>query len=153
MTTWKDNPIMEWWDTRVYVGHPAASWVKISDHNRQPLAVTVERIETKQRMADGTMRRYVVAKKRSWSTSWENLPSRAGSLLVNGQSGEWMEQFHSDTDGSFLMRLRKGGDQSKDTTDSTIEEVRVMISDFSKSTVKRGVNTDLWTLDLTLEEV
>jgi hypothetical protein len=151
--TWKDNPIMEWWDTRIYTGHAAASWVKISDHNREPLSVSIERIETKQRMADGTMRRYVVAKKRSWSTSWALLPSRTASLLVNGQSGEWMEKFHNETDGSFLMRLRDGDDSNKATTDSSIEEVKVMIDTFSKEITKRGPTTDLWSLDLTLVEV
>jgi hypothetical protein len=139
---------MEWWDTR---GTPA--WVKISDHNRSPLSVDVERIENKQRMADGTLRRYSVTKKRTWSCSWENLPSEEGNLLANGKAGSWMEQYHNDTDGSFLMRLRKGADQGKATSDSSIEEVRVIISDFSKEVTKRGPNTDLWSLDITLEEV
>jgi hypothetical protein len=151
--TWKDNPIMEWWDTRVYTGHPAASWVKITDHNRDALSISIERIESKQRMADGTLRKYSVAKKRTWATTWNNLPSKTGSLLVNGQSGEWMETFHNETDGSFLMRLRRGNDVNKATTDSSIEEVRVMISDFSKDVLKRGTNVDLWMLSITLEEV
>ena len=153
MAGWKDNPVMEWWDTRIYTGHPAASWMKVSDHNRSPLTVDVERIENKQRMVDGTLRRHVVAKKRTWSTSWDKLPSRASALLVNRQVGEWMETFHNDTDGSFLMRLRDGGDQNKATTDASIEEVRVMIIDFSKEVTKRGPTTDLWSLSITLEEV
>jgi hypothetical protein len=151
--TWRTNVGMEWWDTRVYSGHSSPSWVKISDHNRAELEVSVERIENESRMTDGTYRRYTVGKKRSWSTSWSFFPSKSVPLLVNGQSGEWMEQFHADTDGSFLMRLRKGADDGKATTDSSIEEVTVVISDFSKTIVKRGKNTDLWSLDLTLKEV
>lgn len=146
--SWKTNPIMEWWDVR---GTPA--WVKITDHNRSPLSVNVERFETNTRMSDGTLRRYYVTKKRTWSCSWENLPSEEGTLLANGKAGSWMEDFHDETNGSFLMRLRKGADVNKNVTDATIEEVRVMITDFSKEVTKRGPNTDLWSLDITLEEV
>lgn len=146
--TWINNPIMEWWDTR---GTP--QWVKITEHNRSPLSVSYERLESKQRMVDGTLRRFVVGKKRTWSCSWDNLPSEAGTLLVNGQGGNWMEQFHYDTDGAFLMRLRHGADQDTATNAlPSTQEVKVMITDFSKEIIKRGANTDLWSLSITLEE-
>lgn len=144
--SWKDNPIMEWWDDRL----PVPAWVKISDHNRSPLNIDTERIENKSRMADGTLRRYVVAKKRTFSCSWDNLPSKPTQMLANGQAGDWMEQFHEDHDGEFLIRLREGSDQGSETG---IEEVLVMISDFSKEVVKRSTAADLWTLSITLEEV
>lgn len=140
--SWKTNPIMEWWD--------GFSWVKISDHNRSPLSVDIERIENKKRMADGTLRRYVVSKKRSFSCSWDNLPSKKVQLLANGEAGEWMEEFHNTHDGAFMIRLREGSDINSEIG---IEEVEVMISDFSKEVLKRGPNTDLWSLSITLEEV
>lgn len=143
--SWKNNPIMEWWDVRDTPG-----WVKISDHNRSPLSISTERFETNTRMADGTLRRYYVTKKRTFSCSWENLPSEEGTLLANGKAGSWMEQFHNDTNSSFLIRLRRGSDQN---TETGIEEATVMITDFSKEVTKRGPNTDLWSLDITLEEV
>lgn len=148
--SWQNNPIMEWWDTR-----STPQWVRITDHNRASLSISWERLESKQRMTDGTMRRYVITKKRTWSTSWENLPSSAASgLLTNGQDGDWMEQFYYDVDGSFLMRLRKGADQNTSTSSlPETQEFRVMISDFSKEVVKRGPVTDLWSLSVSLEEV
>jgi len=147
--TWQNNPIMEWWDVR---GTP--QWVKITEHNRSPLSVSWERLESKQRMADGTMRRYVNGKKRTWSCSWENLPSEDTGLLVNGEDGNWMEQFHFDTDGSFLMRLRAGSNANTATNAlPPAQEVRVMITDFSKEVTKRGPTTDLWSLSISLEEV
>lgn len=159
--SWKTNPIMEWWDERTWLDIDETQanpdyhkWIKISDHNRSPLTVAFERIENKNRMVDGTLRRSVVTKKRTWSCGWTMLPSEKGTLLANGdRAGSWMEKFHFDTDGSFLMRLRKGSDEPKATTDASIEEVRVMITDFSKEVTKRGPATDLWSLDLTLEEV
>lgn len=151
---WTTNPIMEW-------STNGTTWTKISDHGRSALTIGVERIETKQRMANGRMRKYVVSKKRSFSCSWANLPDKATSFLANGQAGEWMERFHNENDGSFKMRLRSGSDQDKTTLPRTGDEddldteriFTVMISDFSKDVIKRGKSFDLWNLDITLEEV
>lgn len=138
---WQENPIMEWSD------NGGSVWNRITDHGRSPLSISVDRIETKQRMANGALRRYVVAKKRSWSASWENLSSKTSTLLPveSGKPGEWMEQWHNNHDAEFLMRLRDGG--------ANVEIVTVMISDFSKEVVKRTPSFDLWSLDITLEEV
>lgn len=138
---WTDNTIMFW-----KVG---STWTKITDHGRQPLSVSIERTENKQTMADGTRRRYSVAKKRTWSTSWDNIPStnskpKGLTTADGGWAGEDIENFHNTTDGAFDMQLRRG--------DGTVETVTVWISDFSKEIVKRGV-VDYWNLDITLEEV
>lgn len=141
MPVWSDNTIMLWND--------GGTWKKISDHNRSALSEATERIENKSRMADGTLRRYTVTKKRTWSCSWDMLPST--NLAVGGFStadGGWagkdMEDFHNRTNGAFLMRIRDGA--------GNITEVNVMISDYSKEIIKRGV-VDFWNVDITLEEV
>jgi len=139
---WIDNAIMFWND--------GVQYRKITDHGRSPLDESVERIEKKQRMADGTLRRYTVAKKRTWSCSWDNLPSKTGvvgymNTADGGYGGEDIEAFHNAHDEEFNMQLRKG--------DGTIEVVTVMITDFSKTVVKRGQGIDLWNLSITLEEV
>ena len=138
--SWTSNAAMFWND--------GGTFQKITDHNRQPLTVTIERIEKKARMVNGTLRRYTVAKKRSWQTSWENVPStnNNGGLTTadGGWAGEDIENFHDTTDGAFDMQLRDG--------DGTIETVTVMISDFSKDIAKRGV-VDLWNISITLDEV
>lgn len=134
------NTIMYW--------HNGTTFVQVTDHNRSPLDVDVERIERKQRMADGTLRRHTVAKKRTWSCSWESLPrtNSAGMGTVDGgMAGEDIEAFHDANDGAFQMQLRKG--------DGTISTVNVMFSDYSKSVARRGPNTDLWNINITLEEV
>ena len=152
---WTDNAIV-WFSS-----DNGVTWNKITDHNRQPLAIDFERIETKNRMADGTLRRYSVVKKRTFSLSWSMLPSkrnttyngRTGLTTVDGGwAGEEIEAFYTANDGAFKMKLRKGQDEAKAVTDGTIETVTVMISDFSKTIEKRGV-VDLWSLDITLEEV
>lgn len=139
---WKDNSAMFWND--------GTTFRKITDHNRSPLNVSVERIEKKQRMVNGTLRRYTVAKKRSWAVSWDMLPSKTGvagalSTADGGWAGSDIETFHNTTNGEFQMQLRQGN--------GTVETVTVMITDFSKEVVKRGPGIDFWNLSLTLEEV
>lgn len=147
MSSWKTNPVMEW------SADGGTTWFQVSDHGREPVQVSIERIENVQRMADGTMRRYVIAKKHTFECSWSNLPSVSGNQLANGQPGTWMETWHDTHDGPFLLRLRAGSD--RDTTFTGVQGTiyNVMITDFSKDVVKRGVVYDMWNMDITLAEV
>ena len=147
MASWKVNPIMEW------STNGGTSWTLISDHNREPLDISVERIENAQRLANGTLRRYVVAKKRSLSLSWSNIPSKQTSLLTNGISGDALEAFHNNNDGEFLVRLRAGSDRDTTFTGTQGTILTVMITEFSKTINKRGINFDLVDISMTLEEV
>jgi len=61
----------------------AGDFLLLSDHNRAPLQVNMQRIENRQRMVNGRMRSYWVADKRTISISWDNLPSRAFSSDPN----------------------------------------------------------------------
>jgi len=138
---WTTNPGIQFFDGSVYQ--------KITDHNRTPIEISFDRIERKSRMVDGTMRKYVVAVKRTFTTSWENVPSKrniAGALTTvdNGWSGSEIESFHNTNTGAFNVKFLDGAGNS--------EIVACMISDFSKTVAKRGV-TDLWNMSITLEEV
>lgn len=144
--SWITNPIMEWSEDN------GVTWTKISDHGRSPLSINIERFESKQRMANATLRKYTIAKKRTFSCSWENLPDRATTFLANGMPGNWMEDFHDRVDGPFKMRLRAGSDVGK-TNPTTAKVFTVVITDFSKDTIKRGPAFDLVNMDITLEEV
>jgi hypothetical protein len=52
------------------------SFLILSDHNRSQIGITNERIEQRQRMANGTMRSFFIADKLTVDTSWSMLPSR-----------------------------------------------------------------------------
>ncbi len=152
--SWKDNALMFW-------SKNGTTWNKITDHNREPMSISVERFEKSNRMVNATMRRFTVGKKRTYTVSWSMLPAKRNTnyggkegltTVDNGWSGEEIENFHNTTDGAFYMKLRKGQDEAKAIDDGTIEVVQVMITDFSKDIEKRGVN-DLWSLSITLEEV
>lgn len=147
------NAIMEWSIDHDPVTPGSGTWDKVTDHNRAALAVNVERIETKQRMADGTMRRYVVAKKRTWSTSWTMLPNRNDIVGFPGTvDGAWagkaIEDFHDANDDAFYIRLY-GADGVE-----VLPPTLVMITDFNKDVVKRSPGgIEFWDLSITLEEV
>jgi hypothetical protein len=56
----------------------SSTFYYLTDHNRQPITFDFETIERSARMADGTMRKFVVAKKMKISTGWNDLPSGTG---------------------------------------------------------------------------
>lgn len=150
--SWKENSIMFW--------ELEGDLLKVTDHNRSPLSEEVERIENKQRMADGTLRRYSVAKKRTWSCSWDLIPSTnnvTGGMKTadGGLAGEDIERIHDRVNYPFKMVLRRGsakGQVVPNASNDNFYIVNVMISDYSKEVVKRG-KVDLWNLSITLEEV
>lgn len=71
------------------------TWYKLTDHNREPLNISVELIESQSRMANGTMRKYVVAKKNTISASWKYVPSRTDVRLDNGTIVEYLTADHN----------------------------------------------------------
>lgn len=115
----------------------------ITDHNRSPLSISVERIEKKSRMAGGSMRKYVVADKHTFSCSWEMLPKKSTQTVDGFWGGEAIENFYNLEAGSFVLEVTDG--------DGTIDTYTVMFSDFTKQIVKRG-SVDFWQVSVTMEE-
>lgn len=151
---WQDNAL-------IFLSTNGTTWNKITDHNRDSMDISFERLGTDHRTVTGGMRRYSVAKKRKFSVSWSMLPAKrntsyggktAITTVDNGWAGEEIEAFYNANDGLVYMKLRKGQDEAKAATDGTIETVQVMITEFSKTVVKRGV-VDYWDLDITFEEI
>ena len=81
-----------------------STFYTLTDHNREPIDISYELVENSQRMANGTMRKYVVAKKQKISTSWQNLPTRSsdvvdynttlGNTSQNAKGGAWIKAFY-----------------------------------------------------------
>ncbi len=119
--------------------------LKVSDHGRSPLEVSPEKIERKDRMVRGTMRKYHVATKRTWSTSWDMLPTLSAEVVDGGMTGPEMKDFYDSTTGPFTITFRDG--QGNQTT------AQAMFVDFSHTVEKRGFVNDFWNVNVTLEEV
>ena len=152
----------------------------LSDHNRSEMAFEPERIEKRQRTINGRMRSYHVADKMTFSTSWENLPSRAYSSKANfeanglsdyknttneftsdgGAGGVEVLNWYENHKGSFWMFLAydKYSNFASDELPYNHlgqynEVIEVFFSNFNYSVVKRGgSNHDLWNISVSLEE-
>ena len=73
------------------------TWYKLSDHNRMPIQTAYDLIESAKRMANGTLRKYVVAKKRKVSSEWNNFPTLDSNLVdysTGGRAAAWMKAFY-----------------------------------------------------------
>lgn len=119
----------------------------ITDHNRSPLSVSNERIEKSNRMANGTLRKYVVADKRTFEVSWEMIPKSTAKTVDGYWGGDAMETFFYATKGAFTLETTDA--------DGTVETFTVMFQgDFGKEIVKRGTTgVDLWNVSVSMVEV
>jgi|ERR1044072_1784258 hypothetical protein len=118
---------------------------KLTDHKRSEISVGYERIENRKRMADGTMRTFVVATKRNWKVSWEMLPRDDNQTVDGFWSAVSMKDFYDETLGSFDLRITDGT--------NTVETVKVMFDSFSCKLKKRSAYTDFYDVDMSLVEV
>lgn len=73
-------------------GDEGTDFIILSDHNREPLSISAQRIESRKRMINGTMRSYFTADKVNVSTSWNRLPSRAFSATPVFDNGVLQQQ-------------------------------------------------------------
>lgn len=79
---WADNSGSIVDGVRIPEGLEKEDFIICSDHNRGEISISQQRIESRQRMANGTMRSYHVADKIALSVSWNMLPSRSYSRQV-----------------------------------------------------------------------
>lgn len=137
------DTIMVW--TRDSRGSRDSASCAPSDHSRSDLSEDTERIGTADRMANGRLRSFFVADKRSWSVSWDSIPAPDEMTADGKQGGKAIEEFYKTTRGDFLMRLTH--------KDSDLDEiVPVMFKSFSKDIVARG-SYDMWDISVSLDEI
>lgn len=126
------NSLMEWNNN------------KITDHNRSELSTDVNRIETPKRMANGSMRKYVIADKRTFSVSWSEVPHLKDYTVDGYWGGKEMETFYNTNAGVFTLKITNG--------DATVETFSVVFTSFSRDLSKRGLY-DFWNVSVEMEEV
>lgn len=117
---------------------------KPTDDSRSEISIGFDEIGESTRMANGRMRKYYVATKRSWATTWSMLPE-PDSVVRNGNGGGAIEAFYNTVKGEFQMHI-------VNTRIDLDETVTVMFSDYSRDVVKRG-SYDMWNVSVKVEEV
>lgn len=83
-------------------GNEFEDFIILSDHNRSTISISKQRIETRNRMVNGTMRSYHTADKLNISTSWSLLPSRAYGSSPEYIDGELEQSSIFNSDGKYL---------------------------------------------------
>ena len=145
-----------WIEAKDLLATPAGTtktWNKVSEHNRSPLEINVERIEAITRTSNGTLRKNHIADKRSFSMSWEMLPSYRSLTVDGGWGAEDLREFYLSDDGKKTFNIRinlakTGSDQSS----LGYESYTVSFSNCNFSVLKRGLQPH-WSVSLTMDEV
>ena len=76
------------------------TWYPLTDHNRQPISIAYTLVEQSDRMANGTMRKYVIARKFTHKIQWKDVPTYDPYLVdylgAGGQSygPAWIKAFY-----------------------------------------------------------
>lgn len=80
------------------------TWYKLTDHNRQEISISPTLIEKEQRMANGTLRKFVISKKDTISTSWDFVPTlnKNSYIITNLTAQNNILVYTTSTNHNFL---------------------------------------------------
>lgn len=141
------------------------TWYKLTDHNRQEIEISPTLIEKEQRMANGTLRKFVVAKKETISTSWEFVPAKSADIVDGNYSASWLTAFYNANVGNpiYLKIISSKhtdpasgsvpNDASYVSASTGSKTYQVFISNFNKTVRKRTVVTDYVDIDIEFTEI
>lgn len=133
------------------------NWQKLTDHNRSPIDISQELIETQARMANGRMKKYVVAQKNNISVSWSYVPSKTSETVDLNHSAAWLESFYRSNVGSpiYLKVVASELDSSGNfvTAKTGSEVYTVFMNNFSKSIINRTKVSDYVSMSIDFTEV
>lgn len=129
-------------------------WNKVSDHNRQPLSVSVERIEQATRMANGTLRKFYVDDKKSFSVSWTMLPGKRAHTADGYWGAEDLITFYQSDEGkaTFRIKLNYSKDGTNQESNYNDEVYTVNCSSFNATLNKRGIYP-FWDISMSMDQV
>jgi hypothetical protein len=128
-------------------------WNKVTEHNRSEFSFQPNRIEKQVRTANGSLRKFFIADKKSFSLSWSMLPSYRSLTVDGGWGAEDLRTFYNSDAGqsSFLIRVNLAKDGTNQEL-SGYEEYNVVFGSCNFTVLKRGIQPH-WSVNITLDEV
>lgn len=146
------------------LGTAGSDFLYLTDDSRSELQINIDRIETKKRMINGRMRAYHVADKKTFSVTWRDLPSLTSQISekqFNSGSGtgwasaqEMLTWYKNHTDSFYLTLVYDTPSASASIPlKYSLEYYNVFFDNFDYSIKKRGNQTDLWDISMSLVEV
>ena len=129
------------------------TYYKVSEHNRSEFNIDPQRIEKVQRMSNGSLRKFWVADKKTFSLSWDMLPHSTALTVDGGWGAKDLRDFYYGVGGQGTFDIKvnlatNGTDQSS----SGFEEYTVSITNASFAIQKRGIEPH-WSVSLSMEQV
>lgn len=150
----------------LHVSLDGSAWYKLTDHNRGEISVSSEIIENQQRMANGKMRKYVVANKAIISTSWDYVPSKTSECVDGNYGGAWLESFYKANVGvPIYLRVISSELDPDPTTGSIPSDInfktastgskiyQVFITNFDKNIIHRTKVSDYLNMNIEFTEI
>ena len=132
---------------------------RLTEHNRQPLSLDTERIESVQRMANGTLRKYFIADKLTLSVSWEMIPSFRNETVDGAWGAEDIKNFYESTAGRGTFRVKINptvfSPSLVEESDGALADDYTYTMSFTScdfTVLKRGLQT-FWSVNISLEQV
>lgn len=129
-------------------------WQKLTEHNRSPISLDVERFEQVSRMANGSLRKLFIADKKSISTSWSMVPSYSTMTVDGGWGAEDLKTFYLSAKGQGTFNVRIAYNSVR------TEDFAASFTSCSFNLIKRNVKENaantpqaFWNVTIALEEV
>lgn len=129
---------------------PTSVFSSVSEHNRQPIEVSTNRIEQSTRMSNGTLRKFWVADKKMFSISWTMLPATTAYTTDGYWGAKNLIDFYESSLGQGTFRIKLN--YAQEGVVSFSEPIRVNCTSFSATLQKRGAVAH-WDISMTMEEV
>ena len=137
------------------------TWVKLSEHNRQPMSIEQNRIQKVTRMSNGTLRKFFISDKREFSTSWNMLPSFSNMTVDAGYGAVDLKSYFEGTKGQGVFKLKIVYGKNQTTPFADREEIfTVSFTSCSFEVLKRNVKDsssnpaqEFWNVSISMEQV
>jgi hypothetical protein len=129
------------------------TYYKTSEHNRSEFTINPQRIEKVQRMSNGTLRKFFIADKKTFTVSWDMLPHTSALTVDGGWGASDLRSFYegSGGQGTFNIKVNLATDGTNQSS-SGFEEYTVSITNASFIVLKRGIEPH-WNVSLSMEQV
>jgi hypothetical protein len=150
----------------IHVSLNGSTWYKLTDHNRGEISITPELIQNESRMANGTLKKYVIAQKDRIGTAWSYVPSKTSECVDGNKGAAWLESFYKANVGipikvkiivSEIATDPTRGNAPDDFYFKTAQEgskvYDVYISNFSKRVINRTKLSDYVSMDIEFTEI
>lgn len=126
---------------------------RVTEHNRSDLSIGTNRIKQSTRMANGTLREFIIADKKTFSTSWSMLPSYRNETVDGAWGAEDLKTFYESLAGRASFRIKINTSESATAANSSTSNIyTVVFSGFDCTLVKRGLQP-YWSVNISLEQV